>query len=65
MSIGSDINRIVAWTQRCSFAYHADEAAEVDALNDISCAPYRKARLPSYVDKAAVAKPRTHVCSMV
>lgn len=38
MSIGSDINRIVAWTQRCSFAYHADEAAEVDALNDISCA---------------------------
>ena len=60
MSIGSDINRIVAWTQRCSFAYHADEAAEVDALNDISCA-----RLPSYVDKAAVAKPRTHVCSMV
>lgn len=38
MSIGSDINRTVAWTQRCSFAYHADEAAEVDALNDISCA---------------------------
>ena len=38
VSIGSDINRIVAWTQRCSFAYHADEAAEVDALNDISCA---------------------------
>lgn len=38
VSIGSDINRIVAWTQRCSFAYHADEAAEVNALNDISCA---------------------------
>ena len=38
VSIGSDINRIVAWTQRCSFAYHADEAAEVDALNGISCA---------------------------
>ncbi|WP_308748171.1 hypothetical protein [uncultured Bifidobacterium sp.] len=38
VSIGSDINRTVAWTQRCSFAYHADEAAEVNALNDISCA---------------------------
>lgn len=64
VSIGSDINRIVAWTQRCSFAYHADEAAEVDALNDISCA-IPQGEIASYVYKAAVAKPRTHVCSMV
>lgn len=64
MSIGSDINRIVAWTQRCSFAYHADEAAEVDALNDISCA-IPQGEIAILLDKAAVAKPRTHVCSMV
>ena len=37
VSVGSETDRAVAWTRRCSFAYRADEADKADALSDVSC----------------------------